>query len=96
MMVDTGKPTDASLASTAEKPARAWGGEVLEEKTTLDGVEALRVRVRKPGKGLRPVEGVVAMRNGRLYMLMGGAVPGESVVDPVEEVRKGWKWIGAR
>jgi hypothetical protein len=93
IMVDIGKPTDPTLRATAEGMARSWGGRVLDEKTSLDGVEALRVRVEKPGRGLRPVEGVVAMKEGRLYLLMGGAVPGRKVADQVEEVRKGWKWI---
>lgn len=93
IMVDTGKAANPNLRETAEKMAADWGGTVLEESTTLDGVEALRVRVSKPGGGLRPVEGVAAIRNGRLYLVMGGTVPGRSIVDEVEEVRTSWKWI---
>ena len=92
ILIDIGKPVDADLRATAESMARDWGGKVLDEKTTLDGVEAIRVRVAKPGTGLRPVEGVLAAKGGKMYLIMGGAIPGRSVVDPVEEVRKGWKW----
>ena len=91
--VDVGKPVNADLHAMAEAMARNWHGRVLDEKTSLDGVEALRVRVDQPGPGLRPVEGVVALRGGKLYLLMGGAVPGRSVADQVEEVRKGWRWV---
>lgn len=93
IMVDIGKPAEASLKAIAEKTARDWGGKIVEGKTTLDGVEALRVRVEKRGPGLRPLEGVLALKDGKLYMLMGGAVPGRTVLDEVEEVRKGWKWV---
>ena len=93
IMIDIGEPSEGSLQATAEKTARDWGGKLLDEKTTLDGAEALRVRVENPGPGLRPLEGVLAMKGGKLYMLMGGAVPGRSVIEPVEEVRKGWKWV---
>lgn len=93
IMVDIGKPAAGTLAEVAGLFARAWGGRVLEEKTTLDGVEALRVRVEKPGAGLRPVEGVLALKDGRLYSLMGGAEPGREVAGAVEEVREGWKWV---
>ena len=94
IMVDVGKPAATTLPEVAALFARAWGGRVLEEKTTLDGVEALRIRVEKPGDGLRPVEGVLALKDGRLYSLMGrGATPGQEVAAAVEEVRKGWKWV---
>jgi hypothetical protein len=92
IMVDVGKPVDPSIASTAEKMARNWGGTVLKEKTTLDGVEAIRVRSERPRSSIQPVEAVIAVRGDKLYMLMGGAISGRSVVEPVEEVRKSWKW----
>ena len=33
---------------------------------------------------------------GRLFLIMGGAVPGQSIAGEVEEVRRGWKWVKAR
>ena len=92
IMVDVGKPSAPTLPEIAGLFARAWGGRILEEKTTLDGVEALRVRVERPGPGLRPVEGVLALKDGQLYSLMGGALPGNDVAGAVEEVRRGWRW----
>jgi hypothetical protein len=93
MMVDIGKPTVATALATAEGLAKDWGGRVLDEKTTLDGVEAVRVRVEKPGPGLRPNEAVIAMKDGKIYLLMGGSTPGTSISAEVEEVRAGWKWV---
>lgn len=93
IIVDIGKPAEPSLQATAEGMARDWGGKILDEKTSLDGVEALRIRVDTPGPGLRPIEGVLTMKDGKLYMLMGGAIPGRSILEQVEEVRKGWKWV---
>ncbi len=93
ILVDIGKSTHPDLLATAEYLAKEWGGTVLGERTTLDGVEAIRVRVAKPSPGLQPIEGIVARRGERIYMILGGSVPGRSVVDEVEQVRKGWKWV---
>lgn len=93
IMVDIGKPTLADARKTAEAMAKSWGGQVLDEPTTLDGVEAFRVRAEPKGDRFLPVEGVVTIKDGKLYLLMGGAAKGHSVIDKVEEVRKGWKWI---
>lgn len=92
VMVDIGTPTQADARKTAEGLAKNWGGRVLDETTTLDGIEALRVRAEPKADRLQPVEGIVAFRKGRLYLLMGGAVKGGSVIDDVETVRKAWKW----
>jgi hypothetical protein len=91
IMVDIGKPKEG-LEESAAGLARDWQGTVLDEKTSLDGSEALRIRVAKPAQGLRPVEGVLTIKDGRMYMILGGTLPGQSVVDQVEEVRKSWKW----
>ncbi|GAC1336000.1 MAG: hypothetical protein NVSMB14_03580 [Isosphaeraceae bacterium] len=93
IMIDAGKPLDSDLKAAAEHFAKDWGGKVLDKMTTLDGEKALRFRVEKPKEGLHPVEGIVAIRDGRLWAVMGGVVPGHSVIDQVEGVRKGWKWI---
>lgn len=93
ILVDIGRPSLPTLQATAEGLAKGWKGKVLDETTTLDGVKALRVRVEEQGPGLKPVEAVLTLHEGRIYILMGGTVPGRSVIDQVEEVRKGWKWV---
>ena len=76
--------------------AKNWGGAVVAEPTTLDGVPAYRVRAEPKGPGLKPTEAIVAHYGGRLYLIMGGAVPGQSIAGEVEEVRRGWKWAKTR
>lgn len=93
IMVDIGKPVEPDARKTAEGLARNWGGKVLEETTELDGEIALRVHVANPGEGLRPKEGIVVIRENRLYIVMAGSVPGIDVIDELEQVRQSWKWI---
>jgi hypothetical protein len=94
IMVDVGKPTKPDAKTTAESLARDWGGRAAAEPAALDGVEGYRVRVEERKKpGMRPVEAIVVHRDGKAYMLMGGAIPGQSIAAELEEVRKGWKWV---
>ena len=41
---------------------------------------------------VRPVCGILAMHDDGVYMLMGGAVKGESIDAAIEAVQKTWKW----
>jgi hypothetical protein len=93
IMVDTGRPTIPDAKGTAASLAKQWGATVLEQQTELDGVPAVRVRGKNPGPGVKPVEAIVAIRKGRVYMIMGGVAPGESCEEAVEHVRKSWKWV---
>ncbi len=96
ILIDFGRPTEDDARASAQGLAKDWGGAVVAEATTLDGAPAYRVRAESRGPGLKPVEGVVAHHAGRLYLIMGGAVPGQAVAGEVEEVRRGWKWARAR
>jgi hypothetical protein len=93
IIVDIGKPTAPDARATAEGMAKDWGGVVVNEPTTLDGVPAFHVRVENRKQGMRPVEGIVVHRGGKAYMLMGGTIPGLSIAAEFEEVRKTWKWV---
>ena len=95
ILIDFGRPTEKDALASARGLAKTWGGAVLAEPTTLDGIPAYRVRAEPRGPGLTPVEGVVAHHAGRLYLIMGGAVPGQAIAGEVEEVRRGWKWAKA-
>lgn len=96
IVVDFGRPTEADARASAKGLAKDWGGAVLAEATALDGEPAYRVRAAASGPGMKPVEGIVTHHAGRLYLIMGGAVPGQSVAAEVEEVRRGWKWVKAK
>jgi hypothetical protein len=94
IVVEAGRPKEPTALATANAFAKSWGGTVLPEPTTLDGVEAVRVQAKNDrGRSLRPTEAVICQHRGFVYMLMGGAVPGRSVADDVDAVRRSWKWI---
>jgi hypothetical protein len=91
-MVETGRPSIPSAEGTARALADQWGAKLLAERTDLGGVPALRIRGTNPGPGTNPVEGIVALREGKIYMIMAGVAPGEDCAAAVEHVRKTWKW----
>jgi hypothetical protein len=93
IMLDIVETGEKDAKTSAESLARAWGGNVAEKPTSLDGEAAWRVQYAKPESGCRPIEGVIALRKGKLYVLMGAVCPGRSVADELEELRKGWKWV---
>ena len=99
IQVDIGGPMELSLPfardvrAAAQGLAREWGGTVTDDPTTLDGVEALRVRVERPPGQLKPVEGIVCMRDGKVYLIAGSSKDGTAMGQGVEEVRKSWKWV---
>ena len=95
ILIDFGRPTDRDARIAAEGLAKQWGGTV-KEQVTLDGVPGYLVVAENRGPGLKPVVGIVVHREGRAYLLMGGAVPGQSVANDLEEVRRGWKWVKGR
>ena len=41
---------------------------------------------------LKPIEGIVSSHQGFTYLIMGGAVVGFKVADPLDQMTKGWKW----
>jgi hypothetical protein len=93
ILVDFGKPTEPDARKAAQALARQWGGTLLDKPIALDGASGYLVVAENRGPGLKPVVGIVVHRAGREYLIMGGAVPGDSVADEVEEVRRGWKWV---
>ena len=92
IMVESGRPSIPDMQGTAKALAKQWGATVANKKTVLDGAPSLRVHGKAPGPGVRPVEAIVTIRDGRLYLIMGGVAPGETCADAVEHVRKTWKW----
>lgn len=82
-----------SLEDATQQWASTWGGEVLDAETDLDGVPALRVRAVNEGLQARPVEGLVALRRGAVYLIVGAAVADRTCWRQVEAVRRSWNWL---
>jgi hypothetical protein len=96
IVIDFGRPTEDDARKAAQGLARQWGGTLLEKPISLDGAPGYLVVAENRGPGLKPAVGIVVHREGRAYLIMGGAVPGDSVAEEVEEVRRGWKWVKSR
>ena len=92
IMVQGGKPQQGDAPASARKLADDWGGRVTNEHDTLGGQRAWRVQADPPASGLHPVEGVVTVHEGHLYMILGGVTPGLSCHEQIESIRKSWKW----
>ncbi len=92
IMIECGRTPARSLEEVARGLARSWHGVVDDHPTTLGGTPALRVIAESDGRALRPVEGVAAIHDGLLYLVMGGVTAGHSVKDEVEAIRASWTW----
>ncbi len=91
--VECGRTPARSLEAVARGLAQNFRGAVADPPTTLGGTPALRVVARNDGRTLRPVEGLVAIHDGLLYLVMGGATAGHSVADELEAIRASWSWM---
>jgi hypothetical protein len=93
IIVECGRTPDRSLDDVARGLARNLHGTVADRPTTLGGTRALRITANTDGRTLRPVEGVAAIHDGLLYLLMGGVTAGHSVAEELEAIRASWSWI---
>lgn len=92
VMIEMQRTPDTDARVVAQNLAKGWGGQVLEQSESLDGEKAWRVRAEPTQQGLRPVEAVVTIRDGYVYSIQGGVVPGKTCRAEVDAVRASWKW----
>jgi hypothetical protein len=93
IMIECGQTKDSSLEEVARGLAQNFRGTVDDHPTSLGGTRALRIRARNESPSLRPVEGLAAIHDGRLYLVMGGVIAGHSVTDELESIRASWIWV---
>jgi len=90
--VDIGKPVAPTAKLTAIAFAKTWKGRVLDDKISVDGEEAYRVRVAPTNKDIRPVDCVVVVKGRRVFMLIGGAKEIGGIERSIDEIVTSWKW----
>ena len=90
--VDIGKPVEATTEANAISFAKQWGGKVQDASLALDGEPALRVVISPDGKSLRPIDCVLTVRNGRLFMIIAGAMRNDEISSALDELINSWKW----
>ena len=90
--VDVGTPASRDPKVMAASLAQDFGGKVQPEPADLDGERGIQVLASSPNPGLSSKKALVAIRRGKVYLLMAGAVAGTDISDAFEQVRKSWKW----
>jgi hypothetical protein len=90
--IEAGRSVESTVDATAQGLTLAWGGNGSPNETIIDHVRALYFRAPYKGSGLNPIEGLVAHRNGRVYMIMGGIDKGQSLGNSMETIRDSWRW----
>jgi hypothetical protein len=93
IMIECSRTPARSMEEAARGLAKNFDGAVADRPTTLGGERALRVVAKNEGPNLRPVEGLVVMHDGLLYLVMGGVTAGHSVADEMEAIRASWSWM---
>ncbi len=92
IMVEMKKPALPDAGQIASSLAQEWGGRLVDKQDSLDGEMAWRI-LAEPHVSLQPVEGLLTIHEGRLYLIEGGVTAGHSCHDQIESIRQSWKWI---
>lgn len=92
IMIETGRSNGSNPEVFAKGLARNFGGIVMDEATKLGGEVAYRVRADNHDDEVAPTEGVVCVRGGNVFLVMGGTRKGQSVQKEVDAIAASWKW----
>jgi hypothetical protein len=90
--IEVVKPSVLDVKRVAAVLARRWHGELVDKSESLDGEPACRI-VAPVSENLQPVEGLVCIHEGRLYLIEGDVTDGHACHDQIEMIRQGWAWI---
>jgi hypothetical protein len=90
--VDIGRPGVPTTKATADAFAKKWNGQVDKVPLKVDGETAFRVTIPPDKKTVRPIDCIIAMKAGRLFMLIGGAKEKGDVSKALDELVASWKW----
>lgn len=94
IMVDVGKPANPDPKVLAESLAKGNGGSIANDTLTVDGETAYHFTT--PSVTMQaPQAGVVLLRSGKCYMIMGAANEGVDVKSALTQLQNTWKWAGA-
>ena len=92
IMIEVAKPAILDVERIAAGLAERWHGELVDKPDTLGGEPACRI-VASVTEDLQPVEGLVCIHQGRLYLIEGDVTDGHACHDQIETIRQGWAWI---
>lgn len=92
VMIEVAKPSILDVKRIATSLAGKWHGELVDKPDSLGGEPAYRI-VASVTEELQPVEGLVCIHEGRLYLLEGDVTDGHACHDQIETIRQGWAWM---
>lgn len=92
IVIEVCTPLILDLKRIAVSLASRWHGELVDKPDTLGGDPAWRI-VAAVSQDLQPVEGIICIHEGRLYLLEGDVTDGHACHDQIEAIRQGWSWI---
>jgi hypothetical protein len=90
--IDIGKPVVRTAKLMAEALAKKWNGSVVQKPLKVDGEEAFRVKMAPDSKNVRPIDCVVVLKDGQVFMLIGGGKSDKGLAEAIDEVVASWKW----
>jgi hypothetical protein len=93
LTIEAANGTSATAEESAKSLAKSWSGAVDTERADLDGESAFKITAPAKGTGLSPVEAIVTMHQGYLYLVMGGVTPGMSCRSQIDQIAKAWRWV---
>jgi len=90
--IDIGKPSEPTAKKLAEAFAKKFNGSVGEVAIEIDGEKGWRVTIPTDKKSIRPVDCIVAFKDGRSFLLIGAAKEAGDLPKALDELVAGWKW----
>ncbi len=90
--IDIGKPVDPTARASAEGFAADWHGRVEDASLTLDGETAFRVIIPPDNKTVWPIDAIATRKDGRLFLIIGGARETGDVNAAIDDLVASWKW----
>jgi hypothetical protein len=90
--IDIGKPVEPSAQATAEAFATEWHGRLEDATLSVDGETGFRVIVAPDNENVKPIDCVVAMKNGRAFLIIAGAKESGEANAAVDQIVASWKW----
>lgn len=91
--VDVGSPAFPTAQEMANNFAKSADGRAMPDTLDFDGEAATKATTSSTTLAT-PREMIIIYRDGKVYLVMAGAVAGVDLTNAIEHVRLTWKWEG--
>lgn len=90
--IDIFKPVEPTAKELAVAFAKRWNGRLGESSVKIDGEKGYRVTIPSDNKTMHPVDCIVAIKDARAFMLIGGAKENGDLGKALDDLVASWKW----